>query len=210
VEYRSCMSSAWFGLIGVVVGGFISTLWSWLAVIRQELSEAVVAARLVDEDLRCTEALLSVSSQVTAHPDAGVWAGNRVALARVPGHRQWNAVTTPPELALTHRATRRTPCRSAYGRPASHSTHSLERGQLHLGFVHRGFESHPLRLGSQDPGLRGGSRPFKRCGERDADPTPLCGQRGPRYRFWVRSLIGTPLALNAPKEALPASRRPRR
>jgi hypothetical protein len=46
------MSSAWFGLIGVVVGGLISTLWQWLAVVRQELSEAMVAARLVDEDLR--------------------------------------------------------------------------------------------------------------------------------------------------------------
>ena len=46
------MSSAWIGLIGVVVGGVISTLWQWLAVVRQELSDAVVSARLVNEDLQ--------------------------------------------------------------------------------------------------------------------------------------------------------------
>ena len=45
------MSSAWIGLIGVVVGGVISTLWQWLAVVRQELSDAVVSARLVNEDM---------------------------------------------------------------------------------------------------------------------------------------------------------------
>jgi hypothetical protein len=46
------MSAAfWSGFIGVVVGALISTLWSWLAVIRQELSDAMVAAWMVNEDL---------------------------------------------------------------------------------------------------------------------------------------------------------------
>ena len=92
MDYGSPVSSAWFGLIGVVIGGLISTLWSWLSVVRQELSEAVVAARLVDEDLRSTEAVLSARGDASAHPDAAVWAGNRVALAKVLGHRQWQTV----------------------------------------------------------------------------------------------------------------------
>ena len=45
------MSSVWIGFIGVIVGGLITTVWSWLAVIRQELGDAMVSARLVDESL---------------------------------------------------------------------------------------------------------------------------------------------------------------
>ena len=85
------MSSAWFGLIGVVVGGLISTLWQWLAVVRQELSEAMVAARLVDEDLRRVEHALS-QDVATAKPDTRIWLANRIALARGLGQKQWDAV----------------------------------------------------------------------------------------------------------------------
>ena len=81
------MSSAWIGLIGVVVGGVISTLWQWLAVVRQELSDAVVAARLVYEDL---EKRLSQNA-VTAKPDSSAWIENRAALARTLGKNQWRA-----------------------------------------------------------------------------------------------------------------------
>ena len=92
LDYGLLVSSAWFGLIGVVVGGLISTLWSWLAVVRQELSEAMVAARLVDEDLRSAEALVSGTGAARADLDRDVWAANRVALAKVLGHPQWNAL----------------------------------------------------------------------------------------------------------------------
>jgi hypothetical protein len=85
------MSSAWFGLIGVVVGGLIATVWQWLAVVRQELSEAMVGARLVDEDLRRVEETLS-QDVTAAKPDTNIWLANRVALARVLGQRQWDAI----------------------------------------------------------------------------------------------------------------------
>jgi hypothetical protein len=85
------MSSAWFGLIGVVVGGLISTLWQWLAVVRQELSEAMVAARLVDEDLRGVEQTLSQDAAI-AKPDTSIWLANRVALDRGLGQKQWGDV----------------------------------------------------------------------------------------------------------------------
>jgi hypothetical protein len=85
------MSSAWFGLIGVVVGGLIATLWQWLAVVRQELSEAMVAARLIDEELRRVEETLSEDVKA-AKPDTSIWLANRVPLARVLGQKQWDAV----------------------------------------------------------------------------------------------------------------------
>lgn len=44
------MNSVWIGLVGVIVGGLITTLWSWLSVVRQELSDGMVAARMVDDD----------------------------------------------------------------------------------------------------------------------------------------------------------------
>ena len=80
------MSSAWIGFVGVVVGALVSTLWQWLAVVRQELSEAVVAARLVDESLRAAAG--------TAKPDPSIWIENRVALAKALGRKQWDAVAS--------------------------------------------------------------------------------------------------------------------
>jgi hypothetical protein len=80
------MSSAWFGLLGVVVGGVIASVWSWLAVVRQELTDAMVAARLVDEDLS-----LLLDGKV-AHLDTETWETNRAALARVLGREEWAAV----------------------------------------------------------------------------------------------------------------------
>jgi hypothetical protein len=82
------MSSVWIGFIGVVVGGVISTLWQWLAVVRQELSDAVVAARLVNEDLQER----SSQGAATAERDTSAWIENRVALARALGEEQWKAV----------------------------------------------------------------------------------------------------------------------
>jgi hypothetical protein len=87
------VSSAWFGLIGVVVGGLISTAWGWLAAIRIELSEAVVAARLVDAELRRYENNSAVpSDRHSLEFDPETWVNNRAALARVLGRRQWDLI----------------------------------------------------------------------------------------------------------------------
>jgi hypothetical protein len=87
------VSSAWFGLIGVVVGGLISTAWGWLAAVRSELSEAVVAARLVDAELRRFENSSAVpSDRCSLEFQAETWVNNRAALARVLGRRQWDLV----------------------------------------------------------------------------------------------------------------------
>ncbi|MFF2146831.1 hypothetical protein [Kitasatospora sp. NPDC058190] len=88
------MNAAWFGLIGVVVGGLISTVWGWLSVIRQELADALVGARLVDDDLARLE--MGSDGGEAGHqplPTAQTWAENRVALAKVLGFRQWNTVS---------------------------------------------------------------------------------------------------------------------
>lgn len=85
------MSEAWFGLLGVVVGGFISTLWSWLSVVRQELSDGMVAARLLDEDLKRFDASVDRREPADA-VSADMWREHRVALAKVLGEPQWNAV----------------------------------------------------------------------------------------------------------------------
>jgi hypothetical protein len=80
------MNSFWIGLIGVIVGGLITTAWSWLAVIRQELSDAMVSARLIDEALKVAKQ--AVAGQA-AFVDGGVWEQNRAALARVLGRQDW-------------------------------------------------------------------------------------------------------------------------
>lgn len=85
------VSSAWFGLIGVAVGALFSTLWSWFAVVRQEIGDAVVAARLIDEDLRALQA--APTSRRAPH-DTDVWRENRAALAKALGHGQWDAVAS--------------------------------------------------------------------------------------------------------------------
>src|SRR6266568_535827 len=54
IMWRS-VSAVWIGLIGVIIGGLIATTWSWLAVVRQELSDAMVSARLIDESLASLE-----------------------------------------------------------------------------------------------------------------------------------------------------------
>jgi len=87
------MSEAWFGLLGVVVGGAISTIWSWLSVVRAELAEAMVAARLLDEDLRRIEAALGAGEgRHDVRLDLVEWGRQRVSLARVLGRPQWRAV----------------------------------------------------------------------------------------------------------------------
>ena len=86
------MSAAWFGLIGVILGGIISTVWSWLAVVRQELTDAMVAARLIDENLLAQANGPSKGDQTPARPDCKLWSSNRQALAKVLGKEQWDAV----------------------------------------------------------------------------------------------------------------------
>jgi hypothetical protein len=86
------VSSAWFGLIGVVVGGLIASVWSWLALVRQELSDGMVAARLVDEDLTIRQKASEQGDE--AGGGTTIWKENRVALARVLSHPKWEAVST--------------------------------------------------------------------------------------------------------------------
>jgi hypothetical protein len=89
------MSSVWIGFVGVIVGGLITTLWSWLSVVRQELSDAVVSARLVDDDLAAlAQAVRSPDKIRPSQDDGRIWEQNRTALARVLGRRQWTAVST--------------------------------------------------------------------------------------------------------------------
>jgi hypothetical protein len=84
------VSQALFGLLGVVVGGVISTLWAWLSVIRQELSDAMVAARLVDEDLKVVEDW--DDREGPGRVDRALWEAHRVPLAKVLGEHQWRSV----------------------------------------------------------------------------------------------------------------------
>jgi hypothetical protein len=62
----------------------------------------MVAARLVDDDLRPTQ--MALSSPPESHdPDPAVWSSNRVALAKVLGKEQWDAVAEVYRAALTPR-----------------------------------------------------------------------------------------------------------
>jgi hypothetical protein len=97
------VSEAWFGLLGVVVGGLISTLWSWLSVVRQELTDGMVAARLVDEELRGLDSS-GVRQQHADGLGADTWQEHRVALAKVLGEPQWNAVADVYRLAAGPRS----------------------------------------------------------------------------------------------------------
>jgi hypothetical protein len=92
------MGEAWFGLLGVVVGGVISTLWSWLSVVRQELSDGMVAARLVDDELKRLDPSVAGATPADAlNPET--WQEQRIALAKVLGEPQWNAVADAYRLA---------------------------------------------------------------------------------------------------------------
>jgi hypothetical protein len=88
------MSSVWIGFIGVIVGGLITTVWSWLAVIRQELGDAMVSARLVDESLAILQQPMLRPGGTASRPiDTEVWEQNRGALARALGRQQWDDVS---------------------------------------------------------------------------------------------------------------------
>jgi hypothetical protein len=89
------MSSVWIGFVGVIVGGLITALWAWLAGIRQELGDAMVSARLVDDDLAALGEAARSPGGVPALADGDlVWQQNRAALARVLGQREWAEVST--------------------------------------------------------------------------------------------------------------------
>jgi hypothetical protein len=75
----------------VIVGGLITTVWSWLAVVRQELSDAMVSARPVDDDLAALDEALR--SNPGTQINGRVWKKNRTALARVLGKQQWEEVS---------------------------------------------------------------------------------------------------------------------
>lgn len=85
------MNSVWIGFVGVIVGGLITTVWSWLAVVRQELSDAVVSARLADDDLAALDEVLR--SNPGTQINGQVWEKNRTALARALGKQQWADVS---------------------------------------------------------------------------------------------------------------------
>ena len=76
------MTAVWSGLLGVIVGGLITTFWSSFAVVHQEIGNAMVSAGLVDEDL----VKLADASRITGRPmiDVNITLGvNRVS---EPGH----------------------------------------------------------------------------------------------------------------------------
>src|ERR1700761_4926566 len=87
------MSSVWIGFVGVIVGGLITTVWSWLAVVRQELSDAMVSARLVDDDIAGLALAIRPDGKLPAQDNGQVWEQNRAALARALGKQQWAEVS---------------------------------------------------------------------------------------------------------------------
>jgi hypothetical protein len=88
------MNSVWIGFVGVIVGGLITTVWSLLAIVRTELADGMVAARLVDEDLAAREhGPRSPGENPGTAPKTSIWEHNRAALARVLGPQQWAAVS---------------------------------------------------------------------------------------------------------------------
>ena len=88
------MTAAWFGIAGVLLGGLLSTSWSWLAIIRQELADGMASARVVDDDLASLEeSRVGPDTNFPGHPAWQVWTEHRVALARVLGTTQWNTVS---------------------------------------------------------------------------------------------------------------------
>src|SRR5262245_38416017 len=88
------MNSVWIGFIGVIVGGLITSVWSLLAVVRQELSGGMVAARLVDANLATLDQGRPSPSGEPGRPmDDRVWEQSRASLARVLGREQWAKVS---------------------------------------------------------------------------------------------------------------------
>jgi hypothetical protein len=88
------MSAIWIGFIGVIIGSVITIAWSWLDVVRKELSDAMVAARLVDENLASwMESQRDSCSETDPQIDHDIWEANRAALARVLGEDQWAEVS---------------------------------------------------------------------------------------------------------------------
>jgi hypothetical protein len=81
------MGIALVGFVGVIVGGLIAVMGSWLDQIRGEVNDAMVAARLVRADLARAEA-----AGGGAEPSAGIWTANSGALAKALGYHQWEAV----------------------------------------------------------------------------------------------------------------------
>lgn len=87
------MDAAWFGLLGVVVGGLITTVAAFIAAIRQEVGDGVVSARLVNDDLRLRDEALKDARRVDPPGlDQQQWRANRMALARVLALGEWEAV----------------------------------------------------------------------------------------------------------------------
>jgi hypothetical protein len=82
------VSAAWFGIIGVLVGGLVSTIMALFSEVRKELNDAVAAARIIDSDLQTEEQGSSAGDVQRGE----LWATHRVARARTLGYTQWRAV----------------------------------------------------------------------------------------------------------------------
>jgi hypothetical protein len=87
------MGSAWFGLLGVIVGALITTLTALVLATRKELGDGVVAARLLRADLLRREAALHPGTQDVPALDGELWDEHRSALARVLSHKEWELVS---------------------------------------------------------------------------------------------------------------------
>jgi hypothetical protein len=87
------MAAVW-GLIGVIAGGLITSGWAFVSIVRTELGDLVVAARMIHADLRrCAKA---------SELNRELWQQHREALARALGKRQWEAVASAYETETTH------------------------------------------------------------------------------------------------------------
>lgn len=102
------MASAWFGLLGVLIGGLIAGVSTFALATRQELGDGVVAARLVNEDLikRRTALADGPHQGSPAARNDELWNAHRIALARVLSLREWEALAecyrTPIEVDESH------------------------------------------------------------------------------------------------------------
>jgi hypothetical protein len=76
----------WF--LGIALGALLPSLWAWLAIVRTEQTEGMVAARLLDSNLELVE-----RAQGRGDLDAALWLQHRPALAKVLDRDAWEVVS---------------------------------------------------------------------------------------------------------------------
>ena len=82
------MSPIVYGFLGIALGALLPSLWAWLAIVRTEQTEGMVAARLLDSNLELVE-----RAQGRGDLDAALWLQHRPALAKVLDRDAWEVVS---------------------------------------------------------------------------------------------------------------------